>query len=196
MNNFVYDRGGNLYINLTNKCSNNCSFCIRHNHDGINGKNLWLDREPTAKEVIDLLPQNLCDFNEVVFCGFGEPTYKPEVMREVGLFVKSKGQKTRVNTNGQANLVFGKDVTPLLKGAIDVVNVSLNASNAQEYQKICHSKFGEKAFDAMLDFAVKCRDLGMDVIMSVVDVIGEKEVEACRKLCLEKGLKLRVRNFE
>lgn len=162
----------------------------------MNGKNLWLDKEPTAKEVIESLPENLDKYNEVVFCGFGEPTYKIDIMREVGKYVKSLGKKTRINTNGQANLIFGYDVTEKLVGAIDTVNVSLNASNASEYQRICSSVFGEKAFEAMLDFAEKCRDRGIDVIMSVVDIIGDKEVEACKKLCESRNLKLRVRKFE
>ncbi len=196
MNNFVYEVGDNLYVNLTNQCSNSCFFCIRNSHDGMNGKNLWLDKEPTAKEVIESLPKNLDKYNEVVFCGFGEPTYKIDIMREVGKYVKSLGKKTRINTNGQANLIFGYDVTEKLVGAIDTVNVSLNASNASEYQRICSSVFGEKAFEAMLDFAEKCRDRGIDVIMSVVDIIGDKEVEACKKLCESRNLKLRVRKFE
>lgn len=196
MNNYVYEVGENLYVNVTNKCSNKCSFCIRNGHDGMNGKNLWLDKEPTAQEIIDSLPQDLSKYKEVVFCGFGEPTYKLDVMCQVGRYVKEQGQHTRVNTNGQANLIHGRDVTEELVGAIDTVNVSMNASNAGEYQRICNSNFGEVAFVAMLDFAYKCQKRGMQVVMSVVDVIGEEEIEACRELCDKKGLTLRVRKFE
>ncbi len=196
MNNYVYEVGNNLYINLTNQCSNSCFFCIRNNHDGLNGKTLWLDNEPEAGDIIDSLPEDLDKYKEVVFCGFGEPTYKIDVMNEVGKYIKAKGKKTRVNTNGQANLLFGKDVTDKLVGAIDKVNVSLNASNSNEYQRICHSVFGEKAFDAMLDFAKECRDKGMEVVMSVVDVIGDEEIDACRKLCEKHGLNLKIRKFE
>ena len=162
----------------------------------MNGKNLWLDKEPTAQEIIDSLPQDLSKYKEVVFCGFGEPTYKLDVMCQVGRYVKEQGQHTRVNTNGQANLLHGRDVTEELVGAIDIVNVSMNASNAGKYQRICNSNFGEVAFVAMLDFAYKCQKRGMQVVMSVVDVIGEEEIEACRELCDKKGLTLRVRKFE
>ncbi len=196
MNNYVYEVGENLYINVTNKCSNKCSFCIRNGHDGMNGKNLWLDKEPTAQEIIDSLPEDLTKYKEVVFCGFGEPTYKLDVVCQVGKYVKSKGQRTRINTNGQANLIHGGDITDQLVGAIDVINVSMNASNAGEYQRICNSSFGEVAFVAMLDFAYKCQKRGINVVMSVVDVIGEEEIAACQQLCDNKGLTLRVRKFE
>lgn len=196
MNNYVYEVGDNLYINLTNQCSNSCFFCIRNGHDGMNGKNLWLDREPSAQDIIDNLPSDLSKYKEVVFCGFGEPTYKMDILREVGRYLKQNGATTRVNTNGQANLVYGKDVSGMLVGAVDKVNVSLNASNAAEYQRICNSVFGEASFEAMLDFAFKCQQQGLDVNMSVVDIIGDDEVAACRRLCDERGLKLRVRKFE
>ena len=196
MNNYVYEVGNNLYINVTNQCSNDCFFCIRNGHDEMNGKNLWLDKEPTFDDVLAQLPDDLSKYNEIVFCGFGEPTYRIDLLAELGKFFKSKGKVTRINTNGQANLIFGDDVAEKLVGAIDKVNVSLNASNASEYQRICKSVFGEDSFEAMLEFAHQCQDLGMDVIMSVVDIIGKDEVDACQKLCDERGLRLRVRAFE
>lgn len=196
MNNYVYEVGNNLYINLTNKCSNDCFFCIRNGHDDMNGTNLWLDCEPDFDDVVNQLPDDLSKYDEIVFCGFGEPTYKIDLMCQLGRFFKSKGKTTRINTNGQANLIFGDDVTEKMVGAIDKVNVSLNASNAKEYQRICKSVFGEDSFESMLEFAHQCQDLGMDVIMSVVDIIGKDEVDACQQLCDERGLKLRVRVFE
>jgi TatD family-associated radical SAM protein len=194
--NFVYERGGALYVNLTNKCTNACSFCIRNNHDGVGGKELWLEREPSFEDVLEQLPKDISGYKEVVFCGFGEPTCNIEVLSRVGKHVKSLGKRTRVNTNGQANLYYGKDVTDYFVGAVDAVNVSLNASDATEYQKICKSRYGEKAFYAMLEFAALCQKKGLEVIMSVVEVIGAKEIAACKKLCEEKGLKLRVRTYE
>ena len=194
--NFVYNRDGKLYINVTNKCTNNCDFCIRHNHDGVGGKDLWLEREPTFKDIKEQLPQNILTYSEVVFCGFGEPTCNIDVVRETGRYLKGQGAKTRINTNGQANLLYKKDVTEKLVGAIDVVNVSLNASNAKKYQQICKSVYGEVAFDALLEFALLCQEKGLEVILSVVDIIGNKEVEECKKLCKKNNLKLRVRTYE
>ena len=171
MNNYVYEVGNNLYINVTNQCSNDCFFCIRNGHDDMNGTNLWLDKEPNFNDVLAQLPDDLSKYGEVVFCGFGEPTYKIDLLSELGKYFKSKGMTTRLNTNGQANLIFGDDVAEKLVGAVDKVNVSLNASNAKEYPRICKSVFGEDSFEAMLEFAHQCQDLGMDVNLSVVDII-------------------------
>lgn len=195
MDTIVYAIGNNLYINLTNRCSNDCTFCLRNGREGIRGYKLWLKKEPTASEIIQALEDKM-NYDLYVFCGFGEPTYKIDVIEEVGTYLKSKGKKTRINTNGQANLIFNKDITEQLAKGVDIVNVSLNASNAKEYQRVCQSEFGEKAFGAMLDFAKKCKERGMDVIFSIVDCIGEEEIEACKKVAKENGIPLRIREFE
>ena len=194
--NFVYDRDGKLYINVTNKCTNNCDFCIRHNHNSVGGKELWLEREPTVTDIKEQLPKNILQFSEVVFCGFGEPTCSIDVVSETGKYLKSLGISTRINTNGQANLFYGKDVTEKFIGAVDVVNVSLNASNAKKYQQICKSIYGKSAFSALLEFALLCQEKGLDVILSVVDIIGSEEIEKCKKLCEKNKLKLRIRTYE
>jgi len=196
MLNFVYELGNTLYINLTNTCTNSCDFCIRNNHTGVGGKELWLDAEPSFEDVLSQLPQNILSYNEVVFCGFGEPTCNLDVLVQVGKHVKSLGQQMRLNTNGQANLYHGKDVTELLIGAVDTVNVSLNASTAENYQAVCNSVYGETAFYALLEFAQLCKTKGMHVILSVVDVVGKDEIEACSDLCRQRGLNLRVRAYE
>lgn len=194
MNNYVYTIGNKLYINLTNKCSNNCDFCIRQGRTGMNGTELWIKDQPTAEDVIEQLPDNLDQYDsEVVFCGFGEPTYNLDALEEVAAYLHCKDKTTRINTNGQANLIHKKDVSDIVADSCDVVNVSLNAPDALSYQKVCHSIFGEKAFDAMLEFAKLCKDRGAEVILSVVDSIGEQQVNKCRKLCQTLDLPLRVR---
>jgi len=162
----------------------------------VGGKELWLDRDAAFEDIISQLPESISHYREIVFCGFGEPTCNLEVLSLAGKYLKRLGQRVRLNTNGQANLYYGQDVTGRLVGAVDVVNVSLNASNAKEYQHICKSAYGEYAFDALLEFASQCQEKGMEVIMSVVDIIGEEEIEACRKLCNDRKLTLRVRNYE
>ena len=125
--NFVYRYGDNLYINLTNKCCNDCDFCIRNNGDGIGESgNLWLSREPSADEVIALI-ESFDNYDEIVFCGYGEPTYKTEIMIEVANFVHGKGKKTRLNTNGLGNLINGRNIVDDLKTAIDTMSISLNS---------------------------------------------------------------------
>lgn len=196
MNTYVYRAYGNLYINLTNKCSNSCDFCIRNGHDGIENQPLWLEKEPTAEDVIRDIPEDLSPYKSVVFCGFGEPTERLDVMLEVAKYLKGRGAVTRLNTNGQSDRINGKPTAPLMKGLIDYINVSLNASTKEKYQAICHSVFGEEAFDIMLAFAVSAKENGIKVNFSVVDVIGKEEIEACRKLCDGLGIPLRVREFE
>ncbi|MEG1705901.1 MAG: TatD family nuclease-associated radical SAM protein [Clostridia bacterium] len=194
MNNFVYTIGTKLYINLTNKCSNNCDFCIRKTHDGMEGQPLWLEDTPEATDIADQLPENLDEYdNEVVFCGFGEPTFNFDVMCDIADFLHTVGKTTRVNTNGQGNLICNRDITEDIVACIDVINVSLNASNAKSYQTVCHSRYGEEAFDEMINFAVSCKKRGAKVVFSVVDSIGAKEINACQRLADKNNIPLRVR---
>ena len=192
--NFVYRYGDNLYINLTNKCCNNCDFCIRNNGDGIGDSgNLWLSREPEASEVISLI-ESFADYDEIVFCGYGEPTYKTEIMVEVATYAHSKGKKTRLNTNGLGNLINGRDIVPELKTAIDVMSISLNSHTKEGYDAVCHSVFGLDAFDEMLNFTKRCVAEGIETVVSVVAVEGV-DIEACRVLASQTGAKLKVREY-
>ncbi len=197
MDNYVYILHNKIYINLTNKCSNRCDFCIRQGRKGMGDTPLWIEHEPTAEDVIAQLPLNLDDFDdEVVFCGFGEPTYNLETLDEVASYLHCVDKTTRINTNGQANLIYNGDVTELLTTACDVINVSLNECTAQKYQQHCHSVFGEKAFDALLQFADKCKALGGNVVFSVVDSIGEQDIAQCKILAKKHNIPLRIRAKE
>lgn len=109
--NFTYEIGGNLYINLTSKCSNDCTFCVRNEKADYFGHKLWLSREPSARDVTARLPQEISRYKEYVFCGFGEPTIKLDVLLEVAKEIKARGGVTRINTNGQANMIHKRDVT-------------------------------------------------------------------------------------
>ncbi len=193
-NNYVYTIGNKIYINITNKCSNNCDFCIRQGRDGMNGTDLWIQHQPDGADIIEQLPLNLDDYDEeVVFCGFGEPTYNLDAMEEVASYLHCVGKTTRINTNGQANLIHKEDVSSIVADCCDVVNVSLNAPDAKKYQQHCKSIFGEKAFDSMLEFATLCKQRGAKVVFSVVDSIGEEDVEKCRALAKKYDIPLRVR---
>ena len=194
MNTYVYEIDDNLYINLTNKCSNACTFCVRNGKDAYYGNKLWLDKEPTAKDVLDVIDYTK-KYKEIVFCGFGEPTFKIDVLLKIAKELKKKGYFLRINTNGQGNLINGRDITKDLKGVIDKINVSLNMPDKKEYQKICRSVYGEKAFDELIDFAVKAKNNGIKTVFSVVDVIGEEKVKECNKLADDIGVELYVRKF-
>lgn len=192
--NFVYRYGNSLYINLTNKCSNACDFCIRNNGDGIGDSgNLWLDREPNAEEVIERITafDNFC---ELVFCGYGEPTYKIDELVKVAKYAKERGIKTRLNTNGHGNLINGYDITEKLDGLLDIVSISLNGHTAEKYDEVCHSVYGLDGFTAMLEFAKKCVERGIETVMSVVN-IGDIDIKKCRELALSLGATLKVREY-
>ena len=195
---YVYILDGNLYINLTNKCSNGCDFCVRNERSSYYGNYLWLRHgDPTAEKVIAAANGlgDLSRFKEVVFCGFGEPTYKVEEMLALCDYFHGKGMKTRLNTNGQGNLINKRDIVPDLKDKIDFVNISLNASCVEKYQPICRSQFGEAGFAGLIEFARGCRKNGVDCRFSIVDCIGEEEVEACKRLAESIKIPLYVRKY-
>ncbi len=195
---YVYTLDGNLYINLTNKCSNGCDFCVRNERSSYYGNYLWLRHgDPTAEKVIAAVNAmgDISRFKEVVFCGFGEPTYKVAEMVALCDYFHGKGMKTRLNTNGQGNLINKRDIVPDLKGKIDFVNISLNASCAEKYQPICRSQFGEAGFAGLIEFAKICRKNEVPCRFSIVDCIGEEEVEACKRLAESVKIPLYVRKY-
>lgn len=186
-----------LYINLTNRCSNACTFCVRDKDCGIGDVNLWLEKEPTLEEIIEDIdrfgPDN---YDEVVFCGYGEPTMRLQELLAAAKHIKTHYHvPVRINTNGQADLMYAEAVPPKLAGLIDTVSISLNAKNAAEYQAICQSVYGEESFDALIQFAKDCKPYVPKVIMSVVDVLPKEDIEACRKIAEEAGAHLRVRTL-
>lgn len=192
----VYEIGNKLYINLTNKCSNNCNFCIRNTSDGIEDYYLWLKKEPTVEEIKNELEnQNFTNYEEVVFCGFGEPLYRLDDMLEVAEFIKANNIKTRVNTNGQASLICGKDIAKKFAGKMDAVNISLNECNRDKYQKVCNCKFGKIGFDSLIEFASELSKVVPYVNFSIVDTIPAEDIEECKKLAKSVGVDLRIRNY-
>ncbi len=188
-----------LYLNITNKCTNACDFCVRTVADGYYSENsLWLEHEPSLDEILSAVSEyRLDDYKEVVFCGYGEPTCRLDVMLQVCRFIRKKSHvKIRLNTNGHASLIGERDVASLFEGLFDTVSVSLNAADAGTYQKICHSKFGEAAFDGMLTFAREVKKYVPEVLFSVVrTTIPDSEIEKCKKIANEYGIRLRIREL-
>lgn len=195
--NIAYIYQNNLYVNLTNRCTNKCEFCIRFTPSGVDKIDLWLEHEPTAEEIKNaLIEKNYKSYNEIIFCGYGEPLMRFDTVIETCKFIKKTSDcKIRINTNGHANHCAGRDVTPEMKGLVDTISISLNASTAEKYQKICKCEFGEDGFYEMLDFAKKSALYVPNVVLSVVDVIDKSEIEACRKLAGKIGVKYRVREY-
>lgn len=198
MSNIItYEVGDALYLNITNRCSNRCTFCIRDNPNGMQGLDLWLEREPTAEEVLaDIAERELTKYKEIVFCGFGEPLIRLSEVLKISRQIKTAyALPIRINTNGQGSLIAGRDITPELEGLVDAVSISLNAKNAAEYQKICQSVYGGAAYAAILNFASKARKHVQKVVLSVVDIMAADDIEACQKIAHQIGVEFRVRKF-
>lgn len=191
---FVYDMGKSLYINLTNRCQNDCEFCIRRNNNGVGGHYLWIKKEPSAQEVIAQLGV-ISDYTEIVFCGFGEPLLRLDVLKEIAAYVKEIGKQVRVNTNGQANLFYGCDITPQLEGLVDTISISLNATNAYDYDRICHPQFGEQAFEGLQEFARCASEYVPEIVFTIFDSMSDEDIEACRQIAEGAGGTLRIRHF-
>ena len=196
----TYKGGNSIYVNMTNRCPCACVFCLRQNKDYVfNADSLWLDREPTVQEICDSIDGwDLDCYDELVFCGYGEPTERLDDLLQVAAYVKSKGNtKIRVNTNGLADLICGERTAHRLKGLVDSVSISLNATSKEEYARLVRPKFGDDAYDAMLRFAKDCTQYVPNVVMTVVDVVTSKEEqEKSRAICEAIGATLRVRPYE
>lgn len=196
----TYPVKNGIYVNMTNRCPCSCTFCLRHNGDGVYGSDsLWLDREPTVQEVCESIDAwDLTKYEEVVFCGYGEPTERLDDLLKVASYIKSKSDiSIRINTNGLADLIWNERTAPKLKGLIDTVSISLNATNQEDYLKVVRPKFGIASYDAMLKFTRDCTEFVPNVVMTVVDVVTTKEEqELSRKICESVGATLRIRPYE
>ena len=197
----VYPVGKGLYVNLTNRCPCACTFCIRQNGAGVYGSDsLWLEREPTVDETVAALDAaGLSSYEEVVFCGYGEPTERLDDLLAVARHIREVAPKTpiRVNTNGLADLIAGVPTAARFAGLVDALSISLNAPTAEEYVQLCRPKFGAVSYEAMLTFAAEAKRYVPSVVMSVVgtaDMTPEK-VASCQAVCDRIGVPLRVRVY-
>lgn len=191
----VYKIRRSLYINLTNRCSCNCYFCPRSGStDGfVSGHYLFLQSEPSVNEVLNAIECE-SDFEEVVFCGLGEPTSRLKELLAIAEVLKAEGYKIRLNTNGHGNLINKTNIVPKLAGKIDKVSISMNAPDVETYAKICQPDFGEISYQAMINFIRECKDSGLETMVSVVG-IPEVDIEACRKKASDMGLEFRLRKY-
>ena len=202
METITYEYEGALYVNLTNRCDCACVFCLRHNgHKGsIYADDLWLEHEPTVEEALaDFETRDLASYREIVFCGFGEPSYRIDDLCAIVDALKERYPDlppVRINTNGHGSLIHGRDVTPQLAGRIDTVSVSLNGATAEEYCAVTKPRDGEKAWEAMLDFTKKAAEQVPHVVMTIVDKDKTpQDIETCRALAQSLGATLRVRAY-
>lgn len=198
MGNIIYDYCGNVYLNITNQCPCSCTFCVRTKKDAVgNAASLWLKEEPSVEEIQAAIDAyDLSETGEVIFCGYGEPVVRLDVLIAVSHYIRENYHlPVRVNTNGLGNLIHGRRIEKELCDAVDSISVSLNMPDAKSYQEVVRSKYGEQSFDAMLEFAVECKKYLEHVRFSVVDVIGEENVEKSKALAERLGVPLRVRVY-
>lgn len=200
METITYKVRNGLYLNITNRCPCACTFCIRNNGSCVYGSEpLWLDHEPSADEIrTDLDRYDLDSFEEIVFCGYGEPTERLDTLLEIAAYIRSKSKvPIRINTNGLSDLIHGERTAPRLSGLIDVVSVSLNATTPEDYLKLVRPKFGLPSFAAMLAFTRDCKEFVKSVRMTIVDTVTSKEEqERSRAICNELGVELLIRLYE
>lgn len=190
----VYPIGTALYVNVTNRCNADCVFCGRIDFPFIAGYNLGMDKndEPDVQQYINAIGVPV-KYSEIVFCGYGEPTIRWDVIKTVAGFVKENGGKTRINTNGHGNVINHRDITPEMKGLIDTVSISLNSTDAKSYAELM--RVDEKMYDEMLDFARKAKEFVPNVVMSVVG-IPEVDIEKARTIAEDQvGVSFRVRTY-
>lgn len=196
----LYTVRENLYVNLTNRCPCACTFCLRNTRETIDEKQhtLWLEKEPSAAEIIaEFQKWDITPYHEIVFCGYGEPTERIDVIAEVASYLKANYDKPlRVNTNGLGNLIHKKDITPMFRD-IDTVSISLNTPDADRYQALVRSRFGSCSFDAMLSFARDVAGYVPEVIMTTVEttLTGEEEAR-CQAICDSLGVTYKIRKWE
>ena len=191
----AYRIRNSLYLNVTNRCTNACTFCAKRTDYHVKGHYLKLPGEPTVGELLAEVGDPSA-FDEVVFCGFGEPLLRLDAVVEVARTLKAKGARIRINTDGLANLVHGRNVLPELAGLVDALSVSLNAPDAGTYARICPNRYGEASFPALLDFLREAPKHVPSVTATAVALPGLPH-DAVRRLALSiPGVSFRLRSFD
>lgn len=207
-NTLAYLLDDKIYINLTNNCTNRCIFCLRQDKSDVCGQEMWLDNETFgANDVIEQLeaiikkqleaakPNSL---NEIIFCGYGEPLLKLDLLKEVAAYIRENypNTKIRVNSNGHANLIYKRNIAPELKPLIDDISISLNAPTEEEYNELSQPNI-QGAYEGVKAFIKACDDEGISTTASVVENYKGRhlDLEACEKIANGLGAKFRVREW-
>lgn len=197
MTDILYTYKNKVYVNLTNSCSCRCVFCVRNEGKNIGeAENLFFEKTPKLEEIKEAIDKfDFSDYDELIYCGYGEPTCEIDNLIQSAKYFKSNHkQKIRVNTNGLGNLYNNRSILPELADVVDAFSISLNAPNSERYNELCRPLF-ENAFKEMLSFAKVCKQLGKEVVFSVVSIISADEIEQCRKLSESMNIPLKVRIY-
>ena len=188
-----------VYVNLTNACTNSCVFCLREQKDDVCGAEMWHDDNYKLEDIIEQFKNFTPTPKEVVFCGYGEPFLKKDMMKAFCEYLRKNHPdiKIRVNTNGHANAIYKTDVAEEFKGLIDFASISLNASNSDEYDEICNPKI-ENAYEEVKAFIKSCKKAGIEVAASIVTGFDDKHdinASECENIAKNLGADFRNREF-
>ena len=188
-----------VYINLTNECTNSCIFCLRSQKDDVCGSNMWHDSNYTLNDIIEQFETYKPTPKQVVFCGYGEPFLKKDMMKEFSQYLRKNYPeiKIRVNTNGHANAVYKTNVAEEFKGLLDEASISLNASGSEEYNEICLPRI-DNAYEEVQNFIQSCNKAGIKTYASIVtnfDDIHKIDVNKCEEIARKLGAEFRNREF-
>lgn len=192
----VYEIRGGLYINLTSACTAECWFCPREERPSLKGYDLRLAHDPSAQEVLSAI-DNPSKHEEIVFCGFGEPTLRLETLIEVTKALRAKGARyIRINTNGHGSLIAKRCIVPDLRGLIDEVSVSLNVTNEKDYLEIVKPKFGPGTFEKVCEFIREAK-LALPKVTVTAVAFPKFDSESFKKFASEKlGVECRIRTYD
>ena len=197
MADILYTYKKQVYANITNKCDCACTFCIRQGQDSIGESgNLWHKVNPTLEQVIEAIDNfDFTGYEELVYCGYGEPTCELDILLKSAAYVKEKyGIKIRLNTNGLGSLYNKRNIVPELAKVIDSISISLNAPDKESYEKVTRPQF-DNAFEALQEFAIEANKLIKETKLSVVDVLSKEDIALSRELADSLGIYLRVRKY-
>jgi len=190
----AYEIRNSLYLNITTECTNACYFCVRFQTPTVRGYNLHIDYQPTMAEIIAAIgdPQR---YRSIVFCGYGEPTLRLDVLKDICLQMKAQGMYVRLVTNGHGNLINGRNIVPELVGLVDMVDISLNAETAELYNKVCQPVFGEDTYQHVKEFIRECVQQKLTVEVTAVGV-PEIDADKCEAIAKELGAQFRFRALD
>jgi TatD DNase family protein len=189
----VYKIRDNLYLNITNRCTNKCGFCVKFHTQYVKGHNLGLEKEPTKEELKEAIG-NPAQYKEIVFCGFGEPLLRLNLVKSVASWIKQQGGMVRINTNGHGNMIHKRNILPELQGIVDSISVSLDAHDEETYKRICRPAFKD-AFREVLNFIREAKKYIPNVQATVVE-LKDIDINKCKAIADEIGVKLKIRKFD
>jgi len=195
MQTISYPIGNRLYLNITDRCTLKCAFCPKHNGSHrVHVYDLALDHRPDQSEIL-LAIGDPRRFQEVVFCGFGEPTLRLKILLATARHIKQNGGRVRVNTDGLANLVHKRNVLVEMAECVDALSISMNAQDEETYTRHCRPALKD-AYAAMLAFSRLAPQYVTEVTASAIDGLEGVDIAACEELARQCGIGFRRRELD